>query len=92
LDADLQTQEATLKKFNTQITTAQGNISGLTTSLGDCKTKVANLEQAFKNQSAEEQAKAYQELRTQAEALGIDISEIPLEATEANVTALTAKF
>jgi hypothetical protein len=89
LAEDLSKQEAALKSFESTVLKAEGTIAGLRVRLEECKKTVGDLEQEFNSKSTEKLKAAYEELRKEAEKLGIDLSDIPLEYTAENVQLLS---
>ena len=89
LAEDLGKQEAALKSFESTVLKVEGTIAGLKVRLEECKKTVGSLEQEFNTKSTEKLKVAYEELRKEAEKLGIDLSDIPLEYTADNVKLLS---
>ena len=82
--------ESTQRRYSGQLKDAEIAASTASTKVENLRTKVSQLNTEFDTNKAKNVQLAYNQLRTEAGKLGVDLSKIPIDYTEENLVELNA--
>ena len=88
----LKNAESAQTRYNTTLTNAVTNTKVAESNVQELTVKAQNLRQAFQADSINNTNLAFQTLRNEAAALGVDLTNIPVEFTEQGFESLTQRL
>lgn len=91
LKSQITNSEKAVKTYSDRINECTASIGNWEAAMGRCSDRLKELNEAFDSSKTQNVQKAYNALRNEANKLGIDISDLPLEATEDSMAELQGR-